>query len=69
MASNQEAEFQLKCQLIHKVSQRPVLFNKGHPQHFIRGAKQEEFSNIGVVLGIPGKYHVEIHHNNLHLDL
>ena len=64
MVSNQEAEFQLKCQLIHEVSQRPVLFNKGHPQHFICGAKQEEFSNIGVVLGIPGKYHVEIHYCN-----
>ena len=60
MANNQQdQEFNLKCQLIDEVRQRPLLFNKGHPMHFIRGARNEEFASIGVILGISGQYQQE----------
>ena len=65
MANNQQGagdvDFTLKCQIIDEVQQRPILYNKGHPMYFIRNAKNDEFSTIGLVLGIPGEYQLERH--------
>ena len=49
MQSLQDLEFQLRCQLISEVQQTLILFNKGHPMHFMRGARNEEYASIGVM--------------------
>ena len=65
MANNPDSDFNLKCQIIEEVRQRPILFNKGHPMYFIRNAKNDEFTNIGLALGITGKYQLESHCINM----
>ena len=65
MANNPDSDFNLKCQIIEEVRQRPILFNKGHPMYFVRNAKNDEFTNIGLALGITGKYQLESHCINM----
>ena len=65
MANNPDSDFNLKCQIIEEVRQRPILFNKGHPMYFVRNAKNDEFTNIGLALGITDKYQLESHCVNM----
>ena len=50
-----DPQFAIKCQLIEEVRQRPIIFNKGHPQHSISSERAEEFDNIGVAIGKTGQ--------------
>ena len=43
-----DLEFQLKCQIIQEVQQRPILYNKGHPHYQITSCRNEEFAHIGI---------------------
>ena len=51
-----DPDFQVKCQIIDEVRQRPILFNKGHPKYSISSSRTEEFSHIGVAVGKTGMY-------------
>ena len=46
-----EADFQLRCQIIEEVKERPLLYNKGHPKYQINSVRTEEFAHIGVAVG------------------
>ena len=61
MAGKNDADFTLKCNIIEEVQQRPIIFNKGRPMHFVRNAKNDKFNNIGTALGITGWYDMERH--------
>ena len=50
-----DPDFQLKCQIIHEIQQRPVIYNKGHPKYQINSIKNEEFAHVGVTVGKTGK--------------
>ena len=51
-----DLDFQVKCQIIDEVRQRPILFNKGHPKYSISSSGTEEFAHIGVAVGKTGMY-------------
>ena len=51
-----DPEFQIKCQIISEVQQRPLLYNKGHPKYQISSCRNEEFVHIGVAVGKTGEY-------------
>ena len=53
-----DPEFQLKCQIIQEVQQRPILYNKGHPKYQISSCRNEEFAHISVAVGKTGKYNL-----------
>ena len=57
-----DPDFQLKCQIINDVRQRPIVYNKGHPKYCIQSLKNEEFTHIGVTVGKTGKYHMDFIH-------
>ena len=50
-----DPDFQLKCQIINEIKQKPVLFNKGHPKYLITSLRNEEFAHVGVTVGKTGK--------------
>ena len=50
-----DAEFNLKVRIINEVKQRPIIYNKAHPKHYIRAQKEREFDLIGTALSISGK--------------
>ena len=52
MAGRPDPLFAIKCQLIDKVRQKPIIFNKGNPQHSISSERAEEFDHIGVAIGL-----------------
>ena len=54
MAGRPDPLFAIKCQLIDEVTQRPIIFNKGHPRHSISSERAEEFDHIGVAIGKTG---------------
>ena len=54
-----EADFQLRCQIIEEVKERPLLYNKGHPKYQINSVRTEEFAHIGVAVGKTGEYHMD----------
>ena len=49
-----DADFQLRCQIIDEVKDRPLLYNKGHPKYQINSFRNEEFAHIGVAIGKTG---------------
>ena len=53
-----DPQFQLKCQIIQEVQQRPILYNKGHPKYQISSCHNEEFAHIGIAVGKTGKYNL-----------
>ena len=53
-----DPEFQIKCQIISEVQQRPLLYNKGHPKYQISSCCNEEFAHIGVAVGKTGEYNL-----------
>ena len=53
-----DPEFQLKCQIIQEVQQRPILYNKGHPKYQISSYRNEEFAHISVAVGKTGEYNL-----------
>ena len=53
-----DPEFQIKCQIISEVQQRPLLYNKGHPKYQISSCRNEEFAHIGVAVGKTGEYNL-----------
>ena len=53
-----DPEFQIKCQIITEVQQRPLLYNKGHPKYQISSCRNEEFAHIGVAVGKTGEYNL-----------
>ena len=61
-----DAEFNLKVKIINEVKQRPLIFNKAHPKHYLRAQREKEFDTIGTVLGISGK---SISYTSLHGQL
>ena len=54
--SDEERDFALKCAIIAEIRLRPLIYNKGHPKHYIRNARILEFDGAGFVVGIPGEY-------------
>ena len=48
-------DFQLRCQIIEEVKERPLLYNKGHPKYQINNVSAEEFAHIGVSVGNTGE--------------
>ena len=50
-----DPDFQLKCQIIAEVQQRPLLYNKGHPRYQITSYRNEEFAHIGISVGKTGQ--------------
>ena len=53
-----ENDFQLRCQIIEEVKERPLLYNKGHPKYQINSVQTEEFAHIWVAVGKTGEYNV-----------
>ena len=53
-----DLEFQLKCQIIQEVQQRPILYTFCHPKYQISSCCNEEFAHIGVAVGKTGKYNL-----------
>ena len=51
-----DAEFQLQCQIIEEVKERPLLYKKSHPKYQINSVRTEEFAHIGVAVGKTGEY-------------
>ena len=56
--AHSDPEFQLKCQIIQEVQQRPILYNKGHPKYQISSCRNEEFAHISIAVGKTGKYNL-----------
>ena len=56
MMAQSDNDFQLRCQIIEEVKDRPLLYNKGHPKYQINSVRAEEFAHIGVAVGKTGKY-------------
>ena len=54
--TDEERDFALKCAIIAEIRLRPLIYNKGHPKHYIRNARILEFDGAGFVVGIPGEY-------------
>ena len=52
-----ENDFQLRCQIIEEVKERPLLYNKGHPKYQINSVHTEEFAHIGEAVGKTGEYY------------
>ena len=50
-----DKEFQLRCQIIEEVKERPLLYNKGHPKYQISSCRTDEFAHIGVAVGKTGE--------------
>ena len=50
-----DPEFQIKCQIIAEVQQRPLLYKKGYPQYQITSCRNEEFAHIGISVGKTGQ--------------
>ena len=59
-----EADFQLRCQIIKEVKERPLLYNKGHPKYQINSVRTEEFAHIGVAVGKTSEYHMHSGRSN-----
>ena len=53
-----EKDFQLRCQIIEEVKERPLLYNKGHLKYQINSVCTEEFAHIRVAVGKTGEYNV-----------
>ena len=53
-----ENDFQLRCQIIEEVKERPLLYNKGHPKYQINSVWTEELGHIGVAVGKTCEYSV-----------
>ena len=49
-------DFQLKCQIISEVQQRPLLYNKVHPKYQVSSCHNEEMAHIAVAVGKTNKY-------------
>ena len=60
-------DFQIRCQIIEEVKERPFLYNKGHPKYQINSVRAEEFAHIGVAVGKTGEYMWTF--NKIHVDL
>ena len=65
--SQADNDFQLRCQIIEEVKERPLLY-KGHPKYQINSVCTEEFAHIGVAVGKTGEYNVDIYYK-IHVDL
>ena len=50
-----DPEFQIKCQIITEVQQRPLLYNKGHLSYQITNCRNKEFAHIGISVGKVGQ--------------
>ena len=50
-----DPDFELKCQIIAEVQQRPLLYNNGHPRYQITSCRNEEFAHIGISVGKTGQ--------------
>ena len=50
-----DTDFQLKCQIIVELQQRPLLYNKGHPRYQVTSCRNEEFAHIGISVGKTGQ--------------
>ena len=61
-------DFQLRCQIIEEVKERPLLYNKGHPKYQINSIHAEEFAHIEVAVGKTGEYNEYIY-DKIHADL
>ena len=48
-------DVEVKNLLIDLVKEHPLIYNKSHKDHFRSNMRTEVFSDIGNVLGIPGK--------------
>ena len=55
-----DADFQLRCQIIEEVRERPLLYNKRYPKYQINLVRTEEFAHIGVAVGKTGEYHMDL---------
>ena len=56
-----DADFQLRCQIIEEVKERPLLYNMGHPKYQINSCWTEEFAHISVAVGKTGEYSIDLH--------
>ena len=56
MMAQSDNDFQLRCQIIEEVKDRPLLYNKGHPKYQINSVRAEEFAHICVAVGKTGEY-------------
>ena len=68
MMAQPDNDFQLRCQIIEEVKDRPLLYNKGHPKYQINSVRAEEFAHIGVAVGKTGEYCIDAL-QQIHVDL
>ena len=54
-----DPDFQLRCQIIDEVKERPLLYNKGYPKYEINSMRAEEFAHIRVAVGKTGEYNMD----------
>ena len=55
MASNKEDDYQLKCDIIDKIRDYPLIYDKSHPKHYNRDARVDVFNEIAEQLNTDGK--------------
>ena len=55
-----DADFQLKCQIIEEVKERPLFVHKGHLKYQINLVRTEEFTYIRVAVSRTGEYHMDL---------
>ena len=48
-------DFQLKVNIIRNIRGRPLIYNKAHPKHFIRAAREREFQACADACGVTGQ--------------
>ena len=49
-------EVEIKNLLIDLVRENPLIYDKGHPDHFRANMRNEVWHNISAILCIPGEY-------------
>ena len=49
-----EAEFLLKCYIIDKIKEYPILYDKANPSHYKCDCKEKVYERIGAALDIEG---------------
>ena len=59
--AQQEGQIEIKNLLIDLVREKPIIYDKAHPDHFRANMRNEVWHEIGGVLGIPGKFYILYH--------
>ena len=56
-------------QIIDLVRDKPIIYDKSHPDHFRSNMRTEIWEEIGVQVGLPGNYFHTVSHTDMSIIL